>query len=127
MLGAPAWLAASSASAASLVSPSSAYGGWAMPGGLPAYLYTADQDKLAAAEVPPNAPFGLRVNKDSTARGDREHSVMLGNDRLVLVGSNYGSWRIRQDEGGPKWLTDSDVDNATGWRFGGGRRLRRSW
>tara|TARA_B110000208_G_scaffold46860_1_gene62157 strand:- start:269 stop:3316 length:3048 start_codon:yes stop_codon:yes gene_type:complete len=120
MLGAPAWLAASSASAASLVSPSSAYGGWAMPGGLPAYLYTADQDKLAAAEVPPNAPFGLRVNKDSTARGDREHSVMLGNDRLVLVGSNYGSWRIRQDEGGPKWLTDSDVDNATGWRFGGG-------
>ena len=38
---------------------------------------------------------------------------MLGNDRIVMVGSNYGSWRMRQDEGGPKWLTDSDVGLAS--------------
>ena len=48
------------------------------------------------------------------------NSTLLGNDRISLVGSNYGSWRIRADEGGPKWLTDSDVSDASGWRFGGG-------
>jgi hypothetical protein len=32
----------------------------------------------------------------------------------------WNSWRIRQDEGGPKWLTDSDVDDEAGWRYGGG-------
>lgn len=38
----------------------------------------------------------------------------------MLVVSNNGSARIRADEGGPKWLTDSNVDEACGFRFGGG-------
>ena len=96
------------------------YGGWASHEGLPAFVYTADQSQLPGAAIPPNAPFGQAEKRDPTARGQSEHSVMLGNDRITLVGSNYGSWRIRQDEGGPKWLTDSDVDNSTGWWYGGG-------
>jgi hypothetical protein len=96
------------------------YGGWAMRDGLPAFVYTADQSAMPSAAEPPNAAFGQQQHYDSTARGNREHSSMIGNDRITLVGSNYGSWRIRQDEGGPKWLTDSDVDDDSSWRFGGG-------
>eukprot|EP01048_Picozoa_sp_COSAG05_P026342 COSAG05_NODE_7139_length_851_cov_1.630319_1_plen_229_part_10 len=98
------------------------YGGWAVRDGLPAFVYTADQSTLALAASPPNAAFGRPQNKDTTARGDREHSVMIGNERITLVGSNYNSWRVRQDEGGPKWLTDSDVDDAStdAHHFGGG-------
>ena len=76
------------------------YGGWATRDGLPAYVYTADQTAVPGAALPPNAQFGKPENFDRTTRGDREHSSMLGNDRIVLVGSNYGSWRMRQDEGG---------------------------
>ena len=40
---------------------------------------------------------------------------MVGNDRVTLIGSNYASWRLRQDEGGPKWLLgDADVDDTAG-------------
>ena len=91
-----------------------------MRDGLPSWVYTADQTRVASAAEPPNAPFGQAAKKDPTARGDREHSTMLGNSRIVLIASNYGHWRIRQDEGGPKWLTDSDVDDEAGHRFGGG-------
>ena len=97
-----------------------AFGGWAVRDGMPAFLYTADQTRVASAATPPNSPFGLAQFKDHTSRGDREHSTHIGNDRITLVGSNYGSYRIRADEGGPKWLTDSDVDHETGFRYGGG-------
>jgi hypothetical protein len=113
-----------------LLARPSSYGGWAERDGLPAFVYTADQTAVPTAALPPNAEYGHGANVsscalrqgacDRTTRGDREHSVALGNDRIVLVGSNYGSWRIRADEGGPKWLTDSDVDDESGWKFGGG-------
>ena len=96
------------------------WGHWTSRDSLPAFVYTADQDAVPAAAVPPNAPYGKPEMKDPAARGDREHSFQIGNDRLVLVGSNYGTWRLRADEGGPKFLNDADVDNSTGWRFGGG-------
>jgi hypothetical protein len=88
------------------------YGGWATRDGLPAYVYTADQTAVPGAALPPNAQFGKPENFDRTTRGDREHSSMLGNDRIVLVGSNYGSWRMRQDEGGALAL----LAGAAGWR-----------
>ena len=75
---------------------------------------------LPSAGMPETAPYGKPEMKDPAARGDREHSFQIGNDRFVLVGSNYGTWRLRADEGGPKFLNDADVDNSSGWRFGGG-------
>ena len=71
------------------------WGHWTSRDSLPAFVYTADQDAVPAAAVPPNAPYGKPEMKDPAARGDREHSFQIGNDRLVLVGSNYGTWRLR--------------------------------
>ena len=39
---------------------------------------------------------------------------------MVVVGSNYGTFRVRQDEGGPKWLSDADVTDPAGNQHGGG-------
>eukprot|EP00729_Bicosta_minor_P016853 gene16853-26961_t len=104
---------------------------------LPVYCYTLDQAKdtptsagLAPprangttrwSESPPLNGFGMPGGAiDTTARGAREHSFHLGNDRITLVGSNYGSFRVRQDEGGPKWLNDANVDDPSGHLHGGG-------
>jgi hypothetical protein len=71
--------------------------------------------------VPEPIGFGWAGGEiDRTARGAKEHSFQLGNDRVVLVGSNYGTFRLRQDEGGPKWLTDADADAPDGHLHGGG-------
>lgn len=121
------------------------YGEWRRDAdGLPTYVYTLNQliDHPADgpinqpdcnlthrvncshrwAGVPPPIGFGSFPNGtiDRTARGEREHSFQLGNDRVVLVGSNYGTFRLRQDEGGPKWLTDADADAPKGHLHGGG-------
>lgn len=44
----------------------------------------------------------------------------LGNNRMTLIGSNFGTFRIRQDEGGAKWLQDSNTADEKGTQFGGG-------
>jgi hypothetical protein len=44
----------------------------------------------------------------------------LGNNRMTLIGSNFGTFRIRQDEGGAKWLQDSNTADENGAQFGGG-------
>jgi hypothetical protein len=44
----------------------------------------------------------------------------LGNNRMTLIGSNFGTFRIRQDEGGAKWLQDSNKADKKGAQFGGG-------
>ena len=88
----------------------------------PTFVYVADQvDRHAAlAAVPPNTFSGMA--QDGTSRALREHSFHIGNDRVTLLGSNYGNWRLRADEGGPKILTDSDLDDvsATHHTYGGG-------
>ena len=84
----------------------------------PSFVYTADQAALTQAAIPPTE-FSP-ISPVRTARGEREHNFHIGNDRVTLVGSNYGAWRLRQDEGGPKLLTDSDIDNVQGHLFGGG-------
>ena len=98
------------------------WGHWRAPATTPAFVYTADQAGAAAglAAVPPNTFSGTAP--DGTARGLREHSFHIGNDRVTLIGSNYASWRLRADEGGPKILTDSDIDDVSGTShtFGGG-------
>lgn len=119
------------------------YGRWAADASsLPVYIYSFDQiaDSEAHGPVvnrssgerrwsgsPPvgNATSGCLAPPcdDGTSRGLREHSFQLGNDRLVVVGSNYGTYRVRQDEGGPKFLNDA-VGRGSGAagvvQFGGG-------
>ena len=94
--------------------------------------YTFDQvaDSAATAPFPsdadaprwsavPNASDVI-AGADSAARGHREHSFQLGNDRVTVIGSNYGTYRVRADEGGPKWLNDADPDNSSSVQHGGG-------
>ncbi|MGA9668609.1 MAG: hypothetical protein WBQ94_05330 [Terracidiphilus sp.] len=74
---------------------------------LPAYRYTCDQisDPKAITSVTPGilAPT--------------EHIHQVGNDRITAIVSNEGHVRVRQDEGGPKFL--NDYIPAEG-QFGGG-------
>ncbi|HZP18359.1 MAG TPA: twin-arginine translocation signal domain-containing protein, partial [Terriglobales bacterium] len=64
--------------------------------GLPAFRYTCDQlnDPKAKTEVNPGV------------LGPTEHIHQVGNDRLVAIASNFGTVRVRQDEGAPKFLND---------------------
>ena len=94
------------------------WGHWEDDTATPTFVYTADQSALPQAAEPPN--HWPDKSPDTTARGLREHSFHLGNDRVTLVGSNYGTWRLRSDESGPKIMTDSDVDDTSGFTFGGG-------
>ena len=64
--------------------------------GLPAFDYTCDQTKDAKA----------RTDVNSGVLDATEHIHQVGNDRVVAIASNYGHVRVRQDEGGPKFLND---------------------
>ncbi|MHA1373898.1 MAG: GH36-type glycosyl hydrolase domain-containing protein [Promethearchaeota archaeon] len=75
--------------------------------GLPAYLYICDQINDPKAISPVNEIWRMK----------NDHSFQIGNDRLVAVVSNYGYMQVRQDEGGPKFLSDHDPQRN---RFGGG-------
>lgn len=90
------------------------YGLWRQDAqSLPSYIYTRDQTRQADTKcsVPPST--------SADARHSTEHSFQLGNERLVLVGNNYGAFRLRADEGGPKWLTGGWT-GIGGVQFGGG-------
>jgi hypothetical protein len=90
------------------------YGEWRRDAqGLPSYVYTRDQTRTddSNSSVPPSG--------SADARHSTEHSFQLGNDRLVLVGNNYGTFRLRADEGGPKFLTGGWT-GIGGAQFGGG-------
>ena len=75
--------------------------------GLPAFHYTCDQinDPKAITQVNP----GLLSST--------EHLHQVGNDRIVAIASNYGHVRVRQDEGGPKFLNDYAPERG---QFAGG-------
>jgi|AGTN01.1.fsa_nt_gi Cellobiose phosphorylase len=66
--------------------------------GLPAYVYTSAQERDDRARTFTNPAW----------KGRREHTFTFGNDRITATASNYGYIQIRQDEGGPKYLTDYD-------------------
>lgn len=91
-----------------------AYGQWRRDDqGLPSYVYTRDQTRHTDTNcsVPPSSSVD--------ARHSTEHSFQLGNDRVVLVANNYAAFRLRADEGGPKWLTGGWT-GIGGHQFGGG-------
>lgn len=75
--------------------------------GLPAFHYTCKQE---------NDPKAV-TRVSHSILSPTEHIHQVGNDRLIAVASNYGHIRVRQDEGGPKFLNDyAPEDN----QFGGG-------
>lgn len=71
--------------------------------GLPAYQYECNQ-----YQIPEKMPF---VNKDSIWGDYRNHFNQIGNDRIIGITSNFGYIKIRQDEGGPKFLNDYTPKN----------------
>lgn len=75
--------------------------------GLPVFRYTADQttDPAAVTDVRPGILSAT------------EHVHQVGNDRITALASNYGTVRVRQDEGCPKILNDIDPEMS---QFGGG-------
>jgi hypothetical protein len=75
--------------------------------GLPIFRYTANQatDPHAVTDVQPGI------------LGSTEHIHQVGNDRITALASNYGTVRVRQDEGCPKILNDIDPETS---QFGGG-------
>lgn len=109
-----AWLAAVAVgSMVGAAGQAGRFGRWTVdPVGLPAFVYTCNQRADPAARLP--------VGHDRTARAKGEHTFQLGNDRVVVLASNYGQVRVRQDEGSAKLLNDANEDDPDGWRHGGG-------
>ncbi|WP_075279212.1 GH36-type glycosyl hydrolase domain-containing protein [Thermophilibacter provencensis] len=82
---------------------SGSFGTWfSDEAGLPAYRYTCDQYQL-----PEELPL---VNKDSVWGDYRNHWSQIGNDRIIGLTYNFGYVKIRQDEGGPKFVNDWDPE-----------------
>jgi hypothetical protein len=75
----------------------SRYGRWVLRGGLPAFLYDADQDAIPAAEWDPIV--GPRT---------RRHWVMLGNRAVSMQVANDGGIALFDEGDGLRWLTAPD-------------------
>mmetsp|Transcript_8216 Transcript_8216/g.15678 ORF Transcript_8216/g.15678 Transcript_8216/m.15678 type:complete len:1239 (-) Transcript_8216:96-3812(-) len=106
-----------------LVHQGGSYGQWETDvAGLPVYNYTHNQhlDPNTTTPDPSKRTSSDPPAADDTARGGKENTFQLGNNRVVVLGNNYGAFRVRQDEGGPKFLTDSNTDNPEGINHGGG-------
>lgn len=113
------------------------YGYWERDSvGMPVLQYTFDQIQNASAgRYTPSAgaPWErvywgeLPLSTDNEIRAHSEHPFQLGNDRIVVVANNFGAVRVRQDEGGPKFLQDATAAFPQGYNvdpetvhFGGG-------
>lgn len=75
----------------------SRYGRWVLRGGLPAFLYDADQDAIPEAEWDPI--IGPRT---------RRHWVMLGNRAVSMQVANDGGVALFDEGDGLRWLTAPD-------------------
>jgi hypothetical protein len=79
------------------------FGGWITDEfGLPASRYASNQSSDPAAVTPVHPQ----------RRSATDHTLQVGNDRLVAAVSNYGYVQVRQDEGGPKFLNDYAPDHG---------------
>jgi hypothetical protein len=75
----------------------SLYGRWVMRAGLPAFVYDADQEALAAAEWDP-----------IIAPRTRRHWVMVGNRAIRLQAANDGTVALFDESYGLRWLVAAD-------------------
>lgn len=66
--------------------------------GMPVYNYTCNQYQL---------PEEMPLTRKKSVWGDyRNHYSQIGNDRIIGLVSNFGYVKIREDEGGCKFLND---------------------
>lgn len=80
------------------------YGRWIKDEyGMPAFQYECDQYTIEE-KMP-------MVNANALWSDYRNHISQIGNDRIVLLLSNFGYVRLRQDEGSPKLLNDWNPEN----------------
>lgn len=75
----------------------SPYGRWVRRGGVPAFVYSADQEALAAAEWDP-----------ILAPRTRRHWVMVGNRAIRMQVANDGTVGVFDEGDGLRWLTAPD-------------------
>ncbi|HSP97744.1 MAG TPA: hypothetical protein VL049_10930 [Candidatus Dormibacteraeota bacterium] len=75
----------------------SPYGRWVRRGGLPAFVYAADQEALAEAEWDP-----------ILAPRTRRHWVMVGNRSIRMQVANDGTVGVFDEGDGLRWLTAPD-------------------
>eukprot|EP01084_Bolivina_argentea_P089935 162140_1 len=91
-----------------------AFGNWSQENhyNLPSYIYTMDQINDPIATMYNSSvlylPPGINVS---------DHKFQFGNDRIVVIASNYGYIQLRADESGPKYLNDFNRNQN---QFGGG-------
>ena len=78
-------------------SKQSVYGRWITRDGLPAFVYAADQDALAAAEWDPT--IGPKT---------RRHWVLVGSQAIRLEAANDGTVAVFDEGDGLRWLTAAD-------------------
>ncbi len=71
--------------------------------GMPGFVYEANQYTIEE-KMP-------MVNANALWSDYRNHVTQIGNDRVVLLLSNFGYVRLRQDEGGAKLLNDWNPKN----------------
>jgi len=95
--GTGAWGGAGEASAKMAGTRQSVYGRWITRDGLPAFVYGADQETLAAAEWDPT--IGPRT---------RRHWVLVGNQAVRLEAANDGTVALFDEGDGLRWLTAAD-------------------
>ena len=80
------------------------YGRWIKDEyGMPAFKYESNQYNLEE-KMP-------MVNSNALWSDYRNHISQIGNDRVVLLLSNFGYVRLRQDEGGAKLMNDWNPEN----------------
>jgi len=99
----------------------SLYGKWALRAGLPAFVYEADQDALAAAEWDP-----------IIAPPTRRNWLMVGNRAIRLQAANDGTVALFDESHGLRWLVAADpvgtgisiIDDGSGKFWGTDYRLR---
>ncbi len=100
-----------------------AFGRWGTDEyGLPVYRFTLDQTVEQATAQSYSSVVEDSAEAGETGQGPFHEDTtsamfMIGNDELVLLLSTYGHAQVRQDEGGPKLLSDYQPADS---QFGGG-------
>eukprot|EP01084_Bolivina_argentea_P194796 334311_1 len=82
------------------------------PFNLPFYTYTLDQTTNTNATAYNDNQLQT-VSSDTNATN---HLFQFGNDKYVVIASNYGFTQMRTDETGPKFLNDFNRNN---YQYGG--------
>ncbi len=81
------------------MSATSAFGHWSEDGGLPVFVYTADQRRH------PDARWKQYVGLPGRLGTTTRHFALLGNQRIQLYADNDGGLALFDESEGTRWLT----------------------